>query len=100
MRKGRVIRGQWFYADQTAARQYVWFHAVHDMVRRAIEDPTIDVVDLGPSGGDAFSELKQRYGFETVADWAKVADYSGRFGFGDEERPAERLIGFLAGVLY
>jgi len=101
MRKGRVIRGQWFYADQQAARRYVWFHAVHSMVSRAIEDPTVDFVDLGPSGSDTFSELKQRYGFVTVADWSRVADYSGPFGFGDDdERPGEKLIGWLAGVLY
>ena len=100
MRKGRVVRGQWFYADHTAAQRYVWFHAVHDMVRRAIEDPMIDHVDLGPSGSDSFSELKRRYGFVTVDDWARVVDYSGPFGFGDVERPGEKLVGWLAGVLY
>ena len=26
IRKGRVWRGQWFYATDAAAQQYVWFH--------------------------------------------------------------------------
>ena len=30
-------------------------------------------VDLGPSGSDSFSELKQRYGFESVEDWRAPA---------------------------
>ena len=98
--KGRTIRGQWFYADATAARRYVWFHAMHDMVCRAVNDPTIDVVDLGPSGSDAFSELKGRYGFVPVADWSRVADYSGPFRFGEAARPADKLVGWLTGVLY
>jgi len=44
----------------------VWFQAVTALVARAIEDERIDVVDLGPSGSDAFTELKERYGFVTV----------------------------------
>jgi hypothetical protein len=64
--KGRVLRGQWFYCDDDAARQFVWFQAVTALVARAIEDERIDVVDLGPSGSDAFTELKERYGFVTV----------------------------------
>ena len=41
----------------------------------------IDVVDLGPSGSDAFSELKKRYGFASVDDWHTVADYRGPFAY-------------------
>jgi len=59
-RKGRVIRGQWFYASDAAAKQYVWFHSVQELVERAIEDDGIDIVDLGPSGTDAFSVLKEK----------------------------------------
>ena len=79
--KGRVIRGQWFYATDAASSNYVWFHSVRDLVERAIADPSVDMVDLGPSGSDAFSVLKQRYGFESVADWHKVADYRGPFRY-------------------
>jgi hypothetical protein len=39
----------------------------------------VDVVDLGPSGSDAFSDLKARYGFESVGDWPAAADYQGPF---------------------
>ena len=39
-----------------------------DLVARAIAAEGIDMVDLGPSGSDAFSELKQRYGFQSVSD--------------------------------
>ncbi|GMH69957.1 hypothetical protein TrST_g14137 [Triparma strigata] len=84
--KGRVSRGQWFYASDAAAKQYVWFHSVQEIVGRSIENPDIDVVDLGPSGTDAFSELKAKYGFASVNDWHTVADYRGRFKYenGDE----------------
>ena len=98
--KGRVVRGQWFYADDAAARRYVWFHAVHDAVRRAVADDAVDVVDLGPSGSDAFTELKTRFGFKSVADWCEVADYSGPFRFGADERPGDKLVGWIAGLLY
>ena len=77
--KGRTVRGQWFYATDDASKRYVWFHSVHDLVRRAIETEEIDVVDLGPSGSDAFSDLKARYGFKSVDDWPAVADYRGDF---------------------
>eukprot|EP00567_Pseudictyota_dubia_P007248 CAMPEP_0197434450 /NCGR_PEP_ID=MMETSP1175-20131217/2176_1 /TAXON_ID=1003142 /ORGANISM="Triceratium dubium, Strain CCMP147" /LENGTH=67 /DNA_ID=CAMNT_0042963171 /DNA_START=718 /DNA_END=921 /DNA_ORIENTATION=+ len=33
VRKGRVMRGQWFYATDEAAKSYVWFHSVKDLVR-------------------------------------------------------------------
>ena len=81
--KGRVIRGQWFYATDEAARRYVWFHSVQDLVRRAIDADGIDMVDLGPSGSDEFSKLKERYGFASVEDWHKVADYRGPFRYPD-----------------
>ena len=81
VQKGRVIRGQWFYATDAAAKSYVWFHSVHDLVRRAIETDGVDMVDLGPSGSDAFSALKERYGFESVDDWHTVADYRGPFQY-------------------
>lgn len=57
----------------------MWFHSVHELVKRAIAEDDIDVVDLGPSGSDAFSQLKTRYGFVSVADWPEVADYLGDF---------------------
>ena len=79
VRKGRVIRGQWFYSTDEATKRYVWFHSVRDLVQRAIDDERVDVVDLGPSGTDAFSQLKERYGFASVDDWHKVADYRGPF---------------------
>jgi hypothetical protein len=82
--KGKTIRGQWFYATDVASKNYVWFHSVYDLVRRAIDDERADVVDLGPSGTDAFSELKERYGFESVDDWPAVANYQGDFWFGKD----------------
>lgn len=72
VRKGRTIRGQWFYATDEAARNYVWFHSVYDLVRRSVNADGIDVVDLGPSGSDAFSQLKEKYGFLSVDDWVRV----------------------------
>ncbi|KAL7552436.1 hypothetical protein ACHAWF_015707 [Thalassiosira exigua] len=84
--KGRVMRGQWFYCDDVAAKRYVWFHSVRDLVRRAIDDERIDTVDLGPSGSDAFTELKEKYGFESVVDWPAMADYtSGDFIYEDDQ---------------
>jgi hypothetical protein len=83
VRKGRTIRGQWFYANDEAAKSYVWFHSVHDLVQRAIETEGISVVDLGPSGSDSFSELKEKYRFKSIDDWPAVADYQGPFWYGD-----------------
>ena len=85
--KGRVMRGQWFYSTDEAAKNYVWFHSVRDLVRRAIEAEGVDMVDLGPSGTDAFSKLKSKYGFASVDDWHTVADYRGPFRY-DGGRPA------------
>ena len=84
VRKGRVLRGQWCYLTDEAAKNYGWFRAVHDLVDRAVQEKEdIDVVDLGPNGVDgkldAHAELKQRYGFELVEDWPAVADYRGSF---------------------
>lgn len=79
VQKGRVIRGQWFYATNDASKQYVWFHSVQDLVKRAIQNTDIDVVDLGPSGTDAFTQLKEKYGFISVDDWTEQADYLGPF---------------------
>jgi hypothetical protein len=81
VRKGNTIRGQWFYGTDEASKRYVWFHSVHELVRRAIDTEGIDVVDLGPSGSDAFSELKAKYGFLSVDDWPAVADYNGPFWY-------------------
>jgi hypothetical protein len=89
--KGRTLRGQWFYCDDDASSRYVWFHSVSDLVRRAIEDDRIDVVDLGPSGSDAFTELKMRYGFESVVDWPAVADYDGDFIYEDNQNEMETM---------
>lgn len=72
VRKGRTIRGQWFYATDQAAKNYVWFHSVYDLVRRSVDANGVDVVDLGPSGSDAFSQLKEKYGFLSVEDWVST----------------------------
>lgn len=66
------MRGQWFYSTDIGAKSFVWFHSVEELVRRAIEDENVDYADLGPSGTDAFSKLKEKYGFESVADWHTV----------------------------
>lgn len=82
--KGKVMRGQWFYSSDNGAKNFVWFHSVHSLVERAIDDELVDYADLGPSGTDAFSLLKSKYGFASVADWHRVADYRGpfRYSFG------------------
>lgn len=85
--KGKTRRGQWFYADDSAANSYVWFHSVYDLVRRSIEAEGVTVVDLGPSGSDSFSELKSRYGFTSFDDWPSHADYLGDFWYKDKPRP-------------
>jgi len=86
VRKGRVIRGQWFYATNEAAARYVWFHSVKELVQRAIEAKDVDVVDLGPSGSDSFTELKERYGFVSIVNWHEVADYTGGFRYENKPR--------------
>lgn len=103
VRKGRTIRGQWFYATDEAAKRYVWFHSVYSLVQRAIESNNctgtngsnssvkhvIDAVDLGPSGSDDFSDLKARYGFVSVEDWPAVANYQGPFWDYETNAPAK-----------
>jgi len=88
--KGRVMRGQWFYSTDQAAKNYVWFHSVRELVRRAIEAEGVDMVDLGPSGTDAFSQLKAKYGFASVDDWHAVADYRGPFRYAGGGPAGER----------
>jgi hypothetical protein len=93
VRKGRTLRGQWFYATNEAAQRYIWFHSVYSLVQRAIEchgRGEIDAVDLGPSGSDGFSELKARYGFCSVTDWPRMADYTGPFWDYEANAPAKR----------
>ena len=85
VRKGKTIRGQWFYCDDEASKSYVWFHSVYELVRKAIEMDGVTCVDLGPSGSDAFSKLKDKYGFRSVDDWPAVADYHGDFYYGDND---------------
>lgn len=93
VQKGRVFRGQWFYANDQAAQQYVWFHSVYQLVQKAIETPNVDVVDLGPSGTDSFSQLKEKYGFVSVEDWPAVADYLGPFVYDTEEQTKDQKQG-------
>lgn len=85
IQKGKTIRGQWFYATDEASKRYVWFHSVQELVRRGIEADDVTVVDLGPSGSDAFTELKERYGFVSVDDWPAVADYFGPFVYREKQ---------------
>ena len=79
------------YGTDEAAKKYVWFHSVQSLARRAIEEEGVDYADLGPSGTDAFSELKEKYGFASVSDWHRVADYRGpfRYEFGEGESWAD-----------
>ena len=79
VQKGRTIRGQWFYATDEGSKRYIWFHSVRSLVERAIASDNVKTVDLGPSGSDDFSELKARYGFQSVDDWPAIADYLGPF---------------------
>ena len=97
VRRGRVIRGQWFYATDEASRRHVWFHCVRDLVARAVAAEGVDVVDLGPSGSDGFSALKARFGFASVDDWTSVADYtsSGFYDYGEEGGPLRGLMSSL-----
>ena len=99
VRKGKTIRGQWFYASDEGSKSYVWFHSVYDLVRRAIAADGVDVVDLGPSGSDAFSDLKARYGFVSVLDWPAAADYSGPFYYYGQDGEAKKGISGLASFM-
>ena len=80
--KGKVLRGQWFYASDEGSRQLLWFRAVRTMVEVAICSG-MEVVDLGPNGVDgmleAHAKLKEKYGFGLHEDWPLVADYRGSF---------------------
>ena len=89
VRKGRTIRGQWFYCTNEGAKKYVWFHSVQELVKRAIDAEGVDTVDLGPSGSDSFSDLKARYGFESVDDWPAIADYTGPFYYEGEDNDSD-----------
>ena len=53
----------------------VWFHSVRAAVARAAHTRGVRWVDLGPSAGDRFEDLKARYGFEISLDWAEVCGY-------------------------
>ena len=86
VRKGRTLRGQWFYAADPT--QYVWFDSVARLVAAGIADPAVDTVDLGPSGSDSFSELKTKYGFQSVRDWTAVAEYRGAFWDYEKDQPS------------
>jgi len=86
VRKGKTVRGQWFYATDEAAKNYVWFHSVYSLIERSLEADGVTCVDLGPSGSDAFTELKSRYGFKSYDDWTIVADYSGDFWYNGNYR--------------
>jgi hypothetical protein len=88
VRKGRTLRGQWFYGTNEASKRYIWFHSVRSCVERAIESKDLDVVDLGPSGSDAFSVLKAKYGFRSFVNWPSIADYSGPFWDYERQAPA------------
>ena len=89
--KGKVMRGQWFYATDAGAKSFVWFHSVQELVARAIADEQVHFADLGPSGSDAFSDLKHKYGFQSVEDWHTVTDYRGpfRYSYGSGQSWAE-----------
>ena len=95
IQKGSVLRGQWFYADDEAARSYVWFHATRELVQRAIATDGVEVVDLGPSGSDSFSALKSKYGFASVVEWPSVANYRGPFWYGVGKRRIGGVLGSL-----
>jgi hypothetical protein len=88
VRKGKTVRGQWFYATDMPETLRLVF-SVHSLVQRAIESDTVETVDLGPSGSDDFSELKARYGFASVEDWPAVADYIGPFWDYETNQPAK-----------
>ena len=100
--KGKVLRGQWFYASDRASRKMVWFHAIWYMVDRSCRlnhkhmymyhttndsndnhPLAVEVIDLGPNGVDGqyqpHERLKQKYGFEPHKDWPAVANYRGFF---------------------
>jgi len=94
VRKGKTIRGQWFYATDEASKNYVWFHSVYDLVDRAVRAKNVDVVDLGPSGTDGFSDLKAKYGFVSVEDWPAVADYYGPFWYDESDDDNEYYVNY------
>ena len=76
--KGKTIRAMWYYADPAADRHCIWFYSVRLSVARALA-LGLGHVDLGPSGSQKVAELKKSYGFDVVADWSDVLDYSGGY---------------------
>jgi hypothetical protein len=56
-RKGRVIRGQWFYSTDAAASSFVWFHSVRDLVARAIEIDEVRQLGLEPEAAGGSRRL-------------------------------------------
>eukprot|EP00976_Prorocentrum_cordatum_P079787 1183715-Prorocentrum_minimum.AAC.3 len=66
-----------------------WVKATLDSIVRWIKvalqraillKPAVKFVDIGPSrAGTSVSELKDRFGFKSLANWAEVCDYSGDF---------------------
>ena len=74
--KGRALQGQWqwFYCNNNAATRHMWFHLVRDLVCSASKDGRINVVDLGPSRSNTFTELKMKYGFKSLVYWPAVSD--------------------------
>ena len=89
--KGRMLRGQRFYCNNDGAMQCVWFHSMRDLVCRAIKDNRINVVDLGLSGSDVFTELKMKYGFDSVVDLPAAADYIDDFIYEEHQNEGEAM---------
>ena len=79
--KGDTLRGMWFYQRSDHSKSGIWFHQIKVALQRAILlKPAVKFVDIGPSrAGTSVSELKDRFGFKSLANWAEVCDYSGDF---------------------
>ena len=91
--KGRTLRGQWFYASNSATKYLLWFHSIWYLVSYAFSSSktndncrhsaSITAIDLGPNGSDgrfdAHAILKAKYGFQLYEDWPDIADYRDDF---------------------
>mmetsp|Transcript_12604 Transcript_12604/g.26598 ORF Transcript_12604/g.26598 Transcript_12604/m.26598 type:complete len:261 (-) Transcript_12604:1337-2119(-) len=79
--KGNTLRGMWFYQTSGHHKKGIWFHVIKVAVERAILlRPVVQHVDIGPSrAGTSISQLKDRFGFKSIDDWAQECEYSGAY---------------------
>ena len=77
VRKGQTVRGQWFYATDTAAKQYVWFHSVRSLIERAIQENSNNNTSNGIHNTTATTTAKSVFPFMNLRDASTGSDSRG-----------------------